>query len=96
MWHVDKENPMGGTHVDYEIDVLAQFGHTTTDEDENPTGEDDTAGDCEGDPNASDDTNCEEELTYSLSGIAGATGYTSHSSYFEITEDNEQHWFNHC
>ena len=86
MWHVDKEDPMGGTHVDYEIDVMEQFGHTTTDEDQTPS---EDAGDCEGDPNASDNTNCEEELTYSLSGISGATGYTSHSSYFEITEDNE-------
>ena len=41
------------------------------------------------DPNGSDNTNCEEELTYTLSGISGATGYTSPSSYFEITEDNE-------
>ena len=89
-WHVDKDNASNGVHTDFEINVMEQFGHTTTDEDENPTDDDAVAGDCEGNPNASDDTNCEEELTYSLSSISGATGYTSPSSYFEITEDNEE------
>ena len=68
---------------------MEQFGFDVEDEDQTPTDDDAVAGDCEGAPNASDDTNCEEELTYSLSSIAGATGYTSPSSYFEITEDNE-------
>lgn len=86
-WQVDKENPTDGSHTMFEIDVMEQFGHTTTDEDQTPS---EDAGDCEGAPNASDNTNCEEELTFSLSSISGATGYTSPSSYFEITEDNEE------
>ncbi len=78
-WHVDKENAATGSHTTYQIDVMEQFGHDVEDEDVG------TATDC----NGSDEINCEEELTYSLSSISGATGYTSPSSYFEITEDNE-------
>lgn len=92
-WQIDKENPTTGSHVQFEIDVKSEFvTDAVTDEDETPTGEDANPGDCDedtGDPDASDDTNCDEELTYSISSISGATGYTSPSSYFEITEDNE-------
>lgn len=78
-WQVDKENPTTGTHTMFEIDVMDQFGNPPVDEDVG------TTADCDG----SDEINCEEELTYTLSSISGATGYTSPSSYFEITEDNE-------
>ncbi|MXW06734.1 MAG: hypothetical protein F4X56_01155 [Gammaproteobacteria bacterium] len=85
-WHVDKDNASNGTHTEFEIDVMEQFGFDVEDEDNDAdTGE----TDCDTDENASNSQNCEEELTYSLSGISGATGYTSPSSYFEITEDNE-------
>ena len=87
-WQVDKENPITGSHVNFQIDVKAEFvkGSAVTDEDQTP---EEDAGDCDDAENASDNTNCDEELTYTLSSISGATGYTSPSSYFEITEDNE-------
>ena len=89
-WQIDKENPTDGSHVNFEIDVMANFvTDPVTDEDQTPTGEDADAGDCDDASDASDDANCDEELTFSISRISGATGYESPTSYFEITEANE-------
>ena len=81
IWHIDKEDAGGGTHTLFEIDLMEEFvtGGAFDDEDQ---------GDC-GDDDESNVINCDEELTFSISSISGATGYTSPSSYFEITEDNE-------
>ena len=81
IWHIDKEEPGTGVHTKFEIDLMAEFviGGSFEDEDQ---------GECD-DDDASNEINCDEELTFSISSIAGATGYTSPSSYFEITEDNE-------
>ncbi|MXZ56762.1 MAG: hypothetical protein F4227_07090 [Gammaproteobacteria bacterium] len=87
-WQIDKENPIEGSHVEFSIAVEANFvTDAVTDDDE--TSATDPPGNCE-DEDESNDVNCDEELTYSLSSIAGATGYVSPSSYFEITEDNEK------
>lgn len=89
VWQIDKEAPTGAETTGFEIDVKAEFvvGSAVTDEDETPS---EDVGDCNGAENASDNSNCDEELIYSISSISGATGYTSPSSYFEITEDNEK------
>lgn len=88
VWQIDKEDPTGTATIGFEIDVQAEFvvGSAVTDEDQTPA---ENAGDCTGAENASDNTNCDEELTYSLSSISGAEGVVSPSSYFEITEENE-------
>lgn len=78
-WHVDKESPTTGSHVMFDIDVMAQFGNGVTDED--------IADPC--DDNANNDVNCDEELTFSIGSIPGATGYTSYRSFFEIKEEHE-------
>ena len=76
-WHVDKDDPTDPATINFEIDVMDQFGFEVEDEDLGDM------TDCDG----SNEDNCEEELTYSLSSIAGATGYVRPSSYFEIDEE---------
>ncbi len=78
-WHVDKEMALDGSHVNFEIDVMKQFGHDVTDEDQ---------GDCTGGENENNEINCDEELTYSLGSIPGASGYVSYSNYFELERDD--------
>ena len=81
IWQIDKDKPGDGIHTQFEIDLMAEFviGGSFEDEDQGACDDDD----------ASNDINCDEKLTFSISSISGATGYTSPSSYFEITEENE-------
>ena len=81
IWQIDKDKPGDGIHTEFEIDLMAEFviGGSFEDEDQGACDDDD----------ASNDINCDEKLTFSISSISGATGYTSPSSYFEITEENE-------
>ena len=73
-WYVDKNNLTSGEHTKLTIDVMEQFGYEVTDDD---------SGNCS-DDDASNDINCDEELTFKLSNTPGFIGGTT---YFQIDED---------